>query len=55
MNCCLVPKIKDLTQAIGPERHLFCANCKAHLWHGKQYTANEWYEWINSEGGQDER
>ena len=49
MECCNKPRIKDLSQGIGPERHLYCQSCQSHTYKGIFYSKLEWDEWINTE------
>lgn len=46
-NCCDKPALSDLTNGIGPKRHLFCQKCKAHFYNNRQWTAKEWEAWVN--------
>lgn len=46
MGCCKNPKTKDLTQGLGPDRHMYCEKCKAHEWQSRQYSKKEWEKWM---------
>ena len=48
MTCCKEPTIKDLTQGLGPDRHLYCEKCKSHEWRGREYSKKEWEEWTEA-------
>jgi len=48
-NCCDKPQQKDLTQGLGPDRHIYCQSCKAHEYDGKFYTRQELEIYINQE------
>jgi hypothetical protein len=48
-QCCSHREHNDLSNGIGPKRHLLCAKCKAHFYDGKFWSAREWEEWINGE------
>lgn len=49
MTCCDKPQQKDLTQGLGPDRHIYCQSCKAHQYDGKFYTRQEWEIYVNQE------
>ena len=42
INCCNKPEVKDLTQGLGNDRHMYCTHCGAHEYDGRQYTRAEW-------------
>jgi len=44
MKCgiCGVKKVKDLSQGLGPDRHLFCTECRAHQWGDRWISREDW-------------
>lgn len=47
MNCCSNPKVKDLSQGLGDDRHLYCVTCKSHTYRGQVYDRQQWEAWVN--------
>lgn len=50
INCQHQP-LKDLTQGKGTTRHLYCPLCGFHIWKGKEWTKEEWNNYVNDLAG----
>ena len=45
-EACEHPNKKDLTQGQGETRNHFCPQCKMHWYKGREWTRDEWREYI---------
>ncbi len=41
-HICGGKRVKDLTQGLGPDRHIYCLDCKGHHYKGRWVTRKQW-------------
>ena len=45
---CMHKNRKDLTQGLGDERHIYCPDCKWHLYKDREWSKEEWENYIEN-------